>query len=323
MLSDGATHEAVHLLCRMLVFDPVSSRLTSNWDFICFLVGVNHRPIKQNLVWTDLKSCVGNPSPLFTCRPNGSLAAMPSPTLTWTKAACAITPACVSAATLFPADEFTPATSSRWPSGHSATATRTACCLCGREKVRLCEITVMWPLRVSACHWCASASSTSSSELIHRFITEHQQGKRVPLCINPQSAAFKTFIRWGRVWARGGDDAAHCFRMLYLTKALVPSGPLHGTRPRCPGRRRDERGSSSSRGATAACETISSENTDEFGSFSIPLGDAAGKRLTWPTRAPPDPPHPPPPTNPEYEIYCFTFLTTQTADASRRFRCWI
>lgn len=24
MLSDGATHEAVHLLCRMLVFDPVS-----------------------------------------------------------------------------------------------------------------------------------------------------------------------------------------------------------------------------------------------------------------------------------------------------------
>lgn len=105
----------------------------------------------------DLKSCVGNPSPLFTCRPNGSPAAMPSPTLTWTKAACAITPACVSAATLFPADEFTPATLSRWPSGPSATATRTACCLCGREKVRLCEITVMWPLRVSACHWCASA----------------------------------------------------------------------------------------------------------------------------------------------------------------------
>lgn len=26
MLSDGATHEAVHLLCRMLVFDPVSAR---------------------------------------------------------------------------------------------------------------------------------------------------------------------------------------------------------------------------------------------------------------------------------------------------------
>lgn len=29
MLSDGATHEAVHLLCRMLVFDPVSSRRPS------------------------------------------------------------------------------------------------------------------------------------------------------------------------------------------------------------------------------------------------------------------------------------------------------
>lgn len=163
----------------------------------------------------------------------------------------------------------------------------------------------------------------SSSELIHRFITEHQQGKRVPLCINPQSAAFKTFIRWGRVWARSGDDAAHCFQLLYLTKALVPSGPLRGTRPRCPGRRRDERGSSSSRGATAACETISSENTDEFGSFLFLWGMQQENDSPDPLELLLTPPHPQPPTNPEYEIYSFTFLTTQTADASRRFRCWI
>ena len=34
------------------------------------------------------------------------------------------------------------------------------------------------------------------SEIIHQFILEQQKGSRVPLCINPQSAAFKSFIRW-------------------------------------------------------------------------------------------------------------------------------
>lgn len=74
--------------------------------------------------------------PVFLSRPNGSPAATPCPTLTWTRAACATTPACVSAATLFPVAACTRATLSRWPSGRSATATRTACCRCGREKVR-------------------------------------------------------------------------------------------------------------------------------------------------------------------------------------------
>ncbi|XP_072325873.1 serine/threonine-protein kinase NLK isoform X3 [Scyliorhinus torazame] len=32
------------------------------------------------------------------------------------------------------------------------------------------------------------------AELIHQFILEQQKGNRVPLCINPQSAAFKSFI---------------------------------------------------------------------------------------------------------------------------------
>lgn len=34
-----------------------------------------------------------------------------------------------------------------------------------------------------------------STEIIHQFILEQQKGNRVPLCINPQSAAFKSFIR--------------------------------------------------------------------------------------------------------------------------------
>lgn len=30
-------------------------------------------------------------------------------------------------------------------------------------------------------------------EALHKFITERHQGANVPLCINPQSAAFKSF----------------------------------------------------------------------------------------------------------------------------------
>lgn len=37
MLSDGATHEAVHLLCRMLVFDPVSPHTLSLRIYVCFV----------------------------------------------------------------------------------------------------------------------------------------------------------------------------------------------------------------------------------------------------------------------------------------------
>ncbi|XP_077168530.1 serine/threonine-protein kinase NLK isoform X3 [Paroedura picta] len=33
-------------------------------------------------------------------------------------------------------------------------------------------------------------------EIIHQFILEQQKGNRVPLCINPQSAAFKSFISY-------------------------------------------------------------------------------------------------------------------------------
>ncbi|KAJ3601679.1 hypothetical protein NHX12_032646 [Muraenolepis orangiensis] len=55
-------------------------------------------------------------------------------------------------------------------------------------------------------------------ELIHRFITEHQQGKRVPLCINPQSAAFKTFIRH-RQRVKGHEEGAGLWG--YLRRELL------------------------------------------------------------------------------------------------------
>ncbi|KAI2656337.1 Serine/threonine-protein kinase NLK [Labeo rohita] len=42
-------------------------------------------------------------------------------------------------------------------------------------------------------------------EIIHQFILEQQKGNRVPLCINPQSAAFKSFISMG-VTEDSGED---------------------------------------------------------------------------------------------------------------------
>lgn len=41
MLSDGATHEAVHLLCRMLVFDPVSSDALTLHTVSCLMFVLN------------------------------------------------------------------------------------------------------------------------------------------------------------------------------------------------------------------------------------------------------------------------------------------
>lgn len=131
MLSDGATHEAVHLLCRMLVFDPVSSD-NAHWRrllvlmFVLLFISDGMKVMCWYLSLTPV---------CFLSRPNVFPAATPSPTRTWTKGVCVTTPACVSAATLFPAGESTPETLSRSPNGRSATATRTVCFLCGREKV--------------------------------------------------------------------------------------------------------------------------------------------------------------------------------------------
>ncbi|XP_073202562.1 LOW QUALITY PROTEIN: serine/threonine-protein kinase NLK2-like [Lepidochelys kempii] len=41
----------------------------------------------------------------------------------------------------------------------------------------------------------ALRSVWQAKELVHSFILDQQKGTRVPLCINPNSAAFKTFIR--------------------------------------------------------------------------------------------------------------------------------
>ncbi|XP_019722045.1 nemo-like kinase, type 1 [Hippocampus comes] len=120
MLSDGATHEAVHLLCRMLVFDP--AKRISGGD------ALSHPYLDEGRLRYHTcmcQCCYSVPSGRVYTR------------------------------------DFEPA--AERPFSHSSEN----------------SLLSVW----------------QGKELIHRFITEHQQGKRVPLCINPQSAAFKTFIR--------------------------------------------------------------------------------------------------------------------------------
>uniref|UniRef100_A0A8C6T327 mitogen-activated protein kinase n=1 Tax=Neogobius melanostomus TaxID=47308 RepID=A0A8C6T327_9GOBI len=124
MLSDGATHEAVHLLCRMLVFDP--SKRISGSD------ALSHPYLDEGRLRYHTcmcQCCYSVPSGRVYTR------------------------------------DFEPV--AERPFSHSYEN----------------SLLSVW----------------QGKELIHRFITEHQQGKRVPLCINPQSAAFKTFISndWG------------------------------------------------------------------------------------------------------------------------------
>ncbi|TKS91238.1 Serine/threonine-protein kinase NLK2 [Collichthys lucidus] len=120
MLSDGATHEAVHLLCRMLVFDP--AKRISGSD------ALSHPYLDEGRLRYHTcmcQCCYSVPSGRVYTR------------------------------------DFEPV--AERPFSHSYEN----------------SLLSVW----------------QGKELIHRFITEHQQGKRVPLCINPQSAAFKTFIR--------------------------------------------------------------------------------------------------------------------------------
>ncbi|XP_069508068.1 serine/threonine-protein kinase NLK2-like isoform X1 [Ambystoma mexicanum] len=120
MLSGEATHEAVHLLCRMLVFDPLK-RISA-------------------------KDALAHPY-------------LDEGRLRYHTCMCSC---CFSIATgrVYTSD-FEPSASPKFDDTY--------------EK----NLTSVWQVK----------------ELVHHFIVDHQQGKRVPLCINPQSAAFKTFIR--------------------------------------------------------------------------------------------------------------------------------
>ncbi|XP_069591118.1 serine/threonine-protein kinase NLK2 isoform X1 [Ranitomeya imitator] len=120
MLSGEATHEAVHLLCRMLLFDPMK-RISAK-DALA------HPYLEEGRLRYHTCMCH-----------------------------CCYS---VSSGRVYTAD-FEPTAGDRFDDSY--------------EK----SLTSVWQVK----------------ELVHRFITDQQQGKRPPLCINPHSAAFKTFIR--------------------------------------------------------------------------------------------------------------------------------
>ncbi|KAI5619318.1 nemo-like kinase, type 1 [Silurus asotus] len=162
MLSDGATHEAVHLLCRMLVFDPPSLSV-----LYMLSDGATHEAVHllcRMLVFDPAKRISGSDALSHPYLDEGRL---------------------------------------RY---------HTCMCKCcysvpsGRVYTRDFEPAAERPFSHS--YEESMLSVWQGKELIHRFITEHQQGKRVPLCINPQSAAFKSFIRSGE---RSGGCAVLCF----------------------------------------------------------------------------------------------------------------
>uniref|UniRef100_A0A8C7XD00 Mitogen-activated protein kinase n=1 Tax=Oryzias sinensis TaxID=183150 RepID=A0A8C7XD00_9TELE len=120
-LSSQATHEAVHLLCRMLVFDP-SKRISAK-DALA------HPYLDEGRL--RYHTCM--------CK-------------------CCYT---TSSGRVYTSD-FEPVTNAKFDDGFEKNLT----------------------------------SVRQVKEIIHQFVLEQQKGSRVPLCINPQSAAFKSFIRY-------------------------------------------------------------------------------------------------------------------------------
>ncbi|KAL8176625.1 UNVERIFIED_CONTAM: hypothetical protein K2H54_037059 [Gekko kuhli] len=120
MLSGEATHEAIHLLCRMLVFDP-AKRISAK-------DALSHPYLDEGRLRYHTCMCT-----------------------------CCFS---VSSGRVYTSD-FEPRADPKFDGSY--------------EK----NLTSVWQVK----------------ELVHRFILDQQRGKRVPLCINPQSAAFKTFIR--------------------------------------------------------------------------------------------------------------------------------
>ncbi|XP_054455189.1 serine/threonine-protein kinase NLK-like, partial [Anoplopoma fimbria] len=118
-LSSQATHEAVHLLCRMLVFDP-SKRISAK-DALA------HPYLDEGRL--RYHTCM--------CK-------------------CCYT---TSSGRVYTSD-FEPVTNPKFDDGFEKNL----------------------------------SSVRQVKDIIHQFILEQQKGNRVPLCINPQSAAFKSFI---------------------------------------------------------------------------------------------------------------------------------
>ncbi|RXM28942.1 Serine/threonine-protein kinase NLK [Acipenser ruthenus] len=143
-LSSQATHEAVHLLCRMLVFDP-SKRISAK-DALA------HPYLDEGRL--RYHTCM--------CK-------------------CCYT---TSSGRVYTSD-FEPVTNPKFDDGFEKNL----------------------------------ASVRQVKEIIHQFVLEQQKGNRVPLCINPQSAAFKSFI------SNFVPDESHLVHSETKEHTMMPEAP--------------------------------------------------------------------------------------------------
>ncbi|CAF91863.1 unnamed protein product [Tetraodon nigroviridis] len=144
-LSSQATHEAVHLLCRMLVFDP-SKRISAK-DALA------HPYLDEGRL--RYHTCM--------CK-------------------CCYT---TSSGRVYTSD-FEPVTNPKFDDGFEKNLSSVRQ-VKGQSQGR-------WAAVFRPVFGCWRPESVFLPEIIHQFILEQQKGSRVPLCINPQSAAFKSFI---------------------------------------------------------------------------------------------------------------------------------
>ncbi|XP_039679979.1 serine/threonine-protein kinase NLK-like [Perca fluviatilis] len=157
-LSSQATHEAVHLLCRMLVFDPADS---SPLEMRLTTVVSSANLMMVLALWRDDAEREGGGE--LESKRISAKDALAHPYLDEGRlryhtcmCKCCYT---TSSGRVYTSD-FEPVTNPKFDDGFEKNL----------------------------------SSVRQVKEIIHRFILEQQKGSRVPLCINPQSAAFKSFI---------------------------------------------------------------------------------------------------------------------------------
>ncbi|CAD7002358.1 unnamed protein product [Ceratitis capitata] len=140
-LSSHATHEAVHLLCQMLVFDPVSDHLV--FIVFCFLIFFfSFSPQDKRITVTD---ALAHPY-------------LDEGRLRYHSCMCKCCFTTSAGMRQYTAD-FEPSAGQPFDD--------------------------LWERKLT--------SVQQVKEEMHKFIAEQLQTGRVPLCINPQSAAFKSF----------------------------------------------------------------------------------------------------------------------------------
>lgn len=221
-LSSHATHEAVHLLCQMLVFDPVSlTTLLSRKNRKIITINFFYRyaiyrtreyqllmhsliPISTKAVYVTIRACAN---------------AVTTPRAEWDNTRLILSLQRRNHLTIFGNVSWHRCNKWKVRKTINCTLRRRQPCWVGQSWMDFffCDALLFAPAGRNLQYCCvfnyfilSCILSLIRTEEMHKFIAEQLQTGRVPLCINPQSAAFKSFARW--------VDALHnpCFPILFF-----------------------------------------------------------------------------------------------------------